>query len=296
MAKTDLQTKLEAVVAEIGKDMKSVNADLTTASTERQSLQTQVTNAQTAISNNTTEITAVKNDVKTLQDAKIDVDSLMGDIRANLINDTTTGTTTVYSSSKVADLIQGAKDDLLNGAGEAYDTLKELGDLIDSNKTTIEALETVASNHVSFASAQSLTEKQKTQARDNIGGASASEVTTISGKVTTLETTIGTKLPRTGDRGALAGYELTATIADEALAIDMNSNDNIYASGATTVTVSDGTTGTAWTKTISFATAPTITLGSAWKWVGGSAPTTASGTILVLHWNNFVGYANLLTI
>lgn len=36
------------------------------------------------------------------------------------------------------------KNDLLNGAGEAYDTLKELGDLIVDNGDAIEALETVA--------------------------------------------------------------------------------------------------------------------------------------------------------
>lgn len=36
------------------------------------------------------------------------------------------------------------KNDLLNGAGEAYDTLKELGDLIDDNQDAISALETVA--------------------------------------------------------------------------------------------------------------------------------------------------------
>ena len=38
------------------------------------------------------------------------------------------------------------KNDLLNGAGTAYDTLKELGDLIDTNVDAISALETVASN------------------------------------------------------------------------------------------------------------------------------------------------------
>ena len=38
----------------------------------------------------------------------------------------------------------GIKNDLLNGAGEAYDTLKELGDLIDDNKDALGALETVA--------------------------------------------------------------------------------------------------------------------------------------------------------
>lgn len=37
------------------------------------------------------------------------------------------------------------KNDLLNGAGGAYDTLKELGDLIDNNTDAIDALETVAS-------------------------------------------------------------------------------------------------------------------------------------------------------
>lgn len=38
----------------------------------------------------------------------------------------------------------GIKNDLLNGAGTAYDTLKELGDLIDDNQDAIDALETVA--------------------------------------------------------------------------------------------------------------------------------------------------------
>ena len=37
------------------------------------------------------------------------------------------------------------KNDLLNGAGGAYDTLKELGDLIVDNSDAIEALETIAS-------------------------------------------------------------------------------------------------------------------------------------------------------
>lgn len=38
------------------------------------------------------------------------------------------------------------KDDLLNGAGSAYDTLKELGDLIDTNADAIDALETIAAS------------------------------------------------------------------------------------------------------------------------------------------------------
>lgn len=46
-----------------------------------------------------------------------------------------------YADNAVAKV----KNDLLNGAGTAYDTLKELGDLIDDNADAIDALETIAS-------------------------------------------------------------------------------------------------------------------------------------------------------
>lgn len=45
-----------------------------------------------------------------------------------------------YADSAAA----AVKNDLLNGAGTAYDTLKELGDLIDNNTSAIDALEAVA--------------------------------------------------------------------------------------------------------------------------------------------------------
>lgn len=47
---------------------------------------------------------------------------------------------------KLNDTAAAVKDDLLNGAGTAYDTLKELGDLIDDNTDALEALEIVANN------------------------------------------------------------------------------------------------------------------------------------------------------
>ena len=53
--------------------------------------------------------------------------------------------TALASAKTYADSAATAvKNDLLNGAGEAYDTLKELGELIDTNKDAIDALETVA--------------------------------------------------------------------------------------------------------------------------------------------------------
>ena len=42
----------------------------------------------------------------------------------------------------------GIKNDLLNGAGEAYDTLKELGDAIEDNKDVIKALNSISANKV----------------------------------------------------------------------------------------------------------------------------------------------------
>jgi hypothetical protein len=53
-------------------------------------------------------------------------------------------------AGNVAEVAAAAvKDDLLNGAGEAYDTLKELGELINENQDAIEALETVATSKAS---------------------------------------------------------------------------------------------------------------------------------------------------
>ena len=49
-----------------------------------------------------------------------------------------------YADSAATTAASKVKNDLLNGAGAAYDTLKELGDLIDDNTDAISALETVA--------------------------------------------------------------------------------------------------------------------------------------------------------
>ena len=50
-----------------------------------------------------------------------------------------------YADTAATNAATKVKNDLLNGAGTAYDTLKELGDLIDDNADAIEALETIAS-------------------------------------------------------------------------------------------------------------------------------------------------------
>ncbi len=56
--------------------------------------------------------------------------------------DTKGAAATAESNAKA--YADGIKNDLLNGAGTAYDTLKELGDLIDDNADAIDALEEIA--------------------------------------------------------------------------------------------------------------------------------------------------------
>ena len=139
------------------------------------------------------EITAVDGDVKTLQTT---VQGLPQ------INDTTASATSVYSSSKVNSQItaakQAVKNDLLGGAGAAYDTLKELADLINNNASAIQAIETLAAGHVKFDGAQELTAEQKAQARANIGAMAGGDLatdasfSTLVTRVTTVEEVVNT--------------------------------------------------------------------------------------------------------
>lgn len=121
------------------------------------------------------------------------------------INDAAASATTAYSGSKVEDAITAAKkavkDELLGGAGEAFDTLKELGDAITTNSDAIDALKAVAAGHVKYDEAQKLTDAQKTQARGNIGAASAADLT--AGLATKLNATELKAPAAEGDKVAL---------------------------------------------------------------------------------------------
>lgn len=129
--------------------------------------------------------TAKTSTVAAINEVKSSVAALEGIVAASTnIDDTNVSGATTYSSQKVVAEIaaakQAVKDDLLGGAGTAYDTLKELGDLIDTNKEGIDALKALAAGHVKFDGAQSLAEVQKKQARDNIGASDVASVTAAS--------------------------------------------------------------------------------------------------------------------
>ena len=121
-------------------------------------------------------------------------------------------------------------------------------------------------------------------------------------EVTGLDTALAAKanatdltslIPKTNSRGALAGYE-TPLVQATALTINSNSRDSNLVTGAVAITVSNGAASQSWTKTVALSNASaTISLGSNWKWVGGTAPSVSANCVVVLHWCNSFGIANL---
>lgn len=149
-----LESRVSEFAARTGQEIKKVRGEIATSNTAAEALTQRVAANEGAI-------TALQGEVA----KKVEID----DAQAS-------GTKT-YSSQKVEAKItaakQSVKDDLLGGAGEAYDTLKELADALVTNKDAITALQHIAQGHVQFDKAQSLNDEQKKQARANIGALSA---------------------------------------------------------------------------------------------------------------------------
>ena len=62
------------------------------------------------------------------------------------------------------------------GTKEALDTLKEIADYAEANKSLIDGLTALAAGHVHFDKPQELTSTQQAQARTNIGAAADADV------------------------------------------------------------------------------------------------------------------------
>ena len=172
MAESDLSTRLKSAFQAVGADIKTLLSQDGTLS----SLTT------TAKGNLVAAINELDAAIKA-----IDVKSV--------IDDEASDATHAWSAQKVASEITAKantlKSELLGGAGEAFDTLKELADLINTNKSAIEALQSIAGNHVRFDQKQTLTTEQQTQARTNIGAASAAEVATVKATAEAAQTAAG---------------------------------------------------------------------------------------------------------
>ena len=113
--------------------------------------------------------------------------------------------------------------------------------------------------------------------------------------VATARAVDATKISMLGSRGTLAGFENTSVMA-RALTVTQNSYDSQQVTAAVQITVNNGSAKTAWVKKISIKnTGVSISLGSAWSWVGGSQPTVTAPSLLVLSWDNDCGLAILNT-
>lgn len=171
MAESDLSTRLKLAFQAVGADINTLLAQdgtLTTLTTSQK-----------------TSLVAAINEVNAAVKA-IDVKSI--------IDDEASDATHAWSAQKVASEIltktNAVKDALLGGAGDAFDTLKELADLINTNKDAIAALQQIAGNHVRFDQDQVLSSEQKSQALKNIGGASAESVGTLGNLTTSAKTNL----------------------------------------------------------------------------------------------------------
>ena len=116
---------------------------------------------------------------------------------------------------------------------------------------------------------------------------------TLSELITTLKSKITVDLSGrvavSGARGTLAGYEASGA----STTINASSPDANEVSS--NITVSNGTNGTTWTKIVRVTAEVTVTLGDAWVWQGGSAPTIAAGGILVCCWCGTGGIAQFVS-
>lgn len=149
-----LESRVSEFAARTGQEIKKVRGEIATSNTAAEALTQRVAANEDAITNLQSEVAK-----------KVEID------------DAQASATKTYSSQKVDSQItaakQSVKNDLLGGAGEAYDTLKELADALVTNKDAITALQQIAQGHVQFDKAQSLNDEQKKQARANIGALSA---------------------------------------------------------------------------------------------------------------------------
>lgn len=127
----------------------------------------------------------------------------------------------------------------------------------------------------------------KSEVNTGLAGKANSSHTHTIANVTGLQDALNAAIPKSGNRGALAGYSSSAT----GTTVNATSCDSMYASG--NVTVANGETGQTWTKVITMDVG-FVTLGTNWSWVGGEAPELKYPFLLVCHWNKNQGIAGIV--
>lgn len=89
-------------------------------------------------------------------------------------------TTVTWSADKIFDSIEAAKlavkNELVDGAGAALDTLNELASALNNDPSFAATIASEIANRVRVDAPQTLTEPQQAQARANIGAQTAAEI------------------------------------------------------------------------------------------------------------------------
>lgn len=204
----------------------------TTLNQQIQKLATQVgTDVKTLIANQGDLSTLTTIQKASLVLAINELNAAIAQIDGNLIDDAQTVANRTWSSNKILSEIttkcNEVKTALLGGAGDAYDTLKELADLITDNKELIDSLQELAGAHVRYDAAQELSPEQKTQARNNIGAADDAEYQITKASVGTMASLVTTeKLNLVGAINEVHGIANTAKkTADTAQSTATNANN-----------------------------------------------------------------------
>jgi len=133
------------------------------------------------------------------------------------------------------------------------------------------------------------TKATKTELTTGLAGKANSSHTHTKSQITDFPAIpdTSTLIPKSGNRGTLAGYSTSAT----GTTVNATSGDSLYASA--NVTVVNGASGQTWTKVVKLS-AGTVTLGTNWSWVGGEAPELKYPCLLVCHWNQDKGVAGIV--
>lgn len=112
---------------------------------------------------------------------------------------------TVLIKQEIANAVLAVKNDLLNGAGPAYDTLKELGDLIDTNQDAIDALEALSADKADAVHSHAIADVTGLQdALSNASSAISANTSSIevhTDKISELENVIGLPTVSESDEG-----------------------------------------------------------------------------------------------
>ena len=95
---------------------------------------------------------------------------------ASNIDDSASSSATTFSSEKITGLIRQSVTDLVDGAPEALDSLREIAAELQGQNNAVEGILAQVGTRVSFGAAQTLSAAQAAQARENIGAVAKSAV------------------------------------------------------------------------------------------------------------------------